>query len=313
MKCNICLSSIDKKASNMIDYPSINEDVSGIEIPSDILICKSCDVGMAEPMLDQDSINIIYNDSIYWSESLQVKISKKNYPTAFSLAASRWTLIKDYLKKDSEIEILDIGSGLGCLGISALEDDLVSVSKYVAVDSDRNILKMLSTYWSENNNSAELNILEDIDQYSGKADIVVLSHVLEHVEDPFLFLSKIKTKIKVGGLLFIDVPNRDYLFKKDVFPHLYFFSLKSLEVLSDRLGLENLDVDGWGRSYTTNPLNDKLKSLLSYLNLLLERFFAKIIFVANDNFHVIFYKWFFGANKRNKNGTWIRLVARKNP
>ncbi len=44
-------------------------------------------------------------------------------------------------------------------------------------------------------------------EWAGWADVVTLMNVLEHVDDPFALLGQIKTILKPGGLLLIDVPN----------------------------------------------------------------------------------------------------------
>ena len=102
MKCKICYSLINKGMESFIDYPSENTEIDKIEVPSKIIICKTCKVGMAEPMLDEKSLDLIYGDSIYWSDTLKQDLTIKNFPTAFSLAESRWDLIREFVKLPEE-------------------------------------------------------------------------------------------------------------------------------------------------------------------------------------------------------------------
>jgi 2-polyprenyl-3-methyl-5-hydroxy-6-metoxy-1,4-benzoquinol methylase len=84
-----------------------------------------------------------------------------------------------------------------------------------------------------------INIIEGyIEQIplEGKYDVIVIRHVLEHIEKPVPALHKLRQLMKKGGLLVVIVPNirciGRYLFKTDwswVLPaHCLFFSPKSL-------------------------------------------------------------------------------------
>ena len=135
--------------------------------------------------------------------------------------------------------------------------------------------------------------------------------MLEHVPDPESFILSAVDKLKKDGLLLVDVPNQDYLFKSNVFPHLTFFSSESLTILLERSGLKILDADIWGRSYNASPLNKKMKNYSYYKYYFLDHLFAKISMFFGEDSHVKFYRWLFGANLRSQNGTWIRVLARK--
>jgi 2-polyprenyl-3-methyl-5-hydroxy-6-metoxy-1,4-benzoquinol methylase len=54
-------------------------------------------------------------------------------------------------------------------------------------------------------------------------DLVILSHVLEHVTDPRGLLEKIRASLKPFGLVFIEVPCQDFTHKRVDEPHLLFF------------------------------------------------------------------------------------------
>ena len=77
-------------------------------------------------------------------------------------------------------------------------------------------------------------------------DIVVLSEVLEHLEDPSNALNKCCAILKPNGFLFLSVPNLNsvyYFFKgeKSAFSipymHLWFYNIKSLSKLVHKHGL----------------------------------------------------------------------------
>jgi hypothetical protein len=67
-------------------------------------------------------------------------------------------------------------------------------------------------------------------------DLVILSHVLEHVAAPRAFLGLVRGKLAPLGALFIEVPNQDYLHKLSLGTHLLFFSPTSLGFLLESAG-----------------------------------------------------------------------------
>lgn len=45
-------------------------------------------------------------------------------------------------------------------------------------------------------------------------DLVILNHTLEHMDNPEVVLKKVNTILRVGGIVFVDVPNVDSLLSK---------------------------------------------------------------------------------------------------
>jgi len=74
-------------------------------------------------------------------------------------------------------------------------------------------------------------------------DLVLMSHVLEHIEDPAAEIDAIKQILKPEGALFLEVPNRAgnrRLPIDDNRSHLHFFSATSLTRLLANAGLETV-------------------------------------------------------------------------
>lgn len=98
--------------------------------------------------------------------------------------------------------------------------------------------------------------VEDLE--SGESfDVVTMRHVIEHFEDPYAVLAKVRSHIRKDGLLVVVVPNINcigrYLFDTDwswILPwHCIFFSPRSLAALLERAGFQVL------KSYQTpSPL-----------------------------------------------------------
>lgn len=81
-------------------------------------------------------------------------------------------------------------------------------------------------------------------------DIVVMRHLLEHIEHPDQMLRKVRSFLKPGGLLLIIIPNINsigrHLFRENwewVLPwHLHFYTPKTLSRLLEKVGFEKLKV-----------------------------------------------------------------------
>jgi SAM-dependent methyltransferase len=74
-------------------------------------------------------------------------------------------------------------------------------------------------------------------------DLVLMSHVLEHLEDPAAEIAAIERVLKPGGALFLEVPNgagNRNLAIDDNRSHLHFFGTTSLTRLLARAGLETV-------------------------------------------------------------------------
>lgn len=89
--------------------------------------------------------------------------------------------------------------------------------------------------------------LENMDIKEDSFDLIRLNHILEHVLDPFLCLSKIKKLLKPGGYLIVETPNTVcldfYLFRRFWgalhFPrHIHLFEPKLISKMAEKVGLK---------------------------------------------------------------------------
>ena len=77
-----------------------------------------------------------------------------------------------------------------------------------------------------------------------KVDAIIMSHVLEHIENPLEILSKLRDKIKDGGILAVQVPNidRNYI-DLGVYDHVSHFSKETLKFISIESGWQVIKID----------------------------------------------------------------------
>jgi 2-polyprenyl-3-methyl-5-hydroxy-6-metoxy-1,4-benzoquinol methylase len=96
--------------------------------------------------------------------------------------------------------------------------------------------------------------LEEIAFPSGSFDIVLASHLIEHLNDPFSFLKEAHRILKDDGHIFITTPNisglQAYLcggmWRSAIFDHLYLFSARTLKKMLKRAGYKVEKVSTWG-------------------------------------------------------------------
>jgi SAM-dependent methyltransferase len=112
-----------------------------------------------------------------------------------------------------------------------------------------------------------IEVVNDILERSGIAsetfDVVLLNHVIEHLDDPLNVLSEINRVTKPGGHLVIETPRYDSLMFKllgrrersvSCNGHIYFFTTESLSKLYRAAGFELVELRYVGRSLTVDRL-----------------------------------------------------------
>lgn len=99
-----------------------------------------------------------------------------------------------------------------------------------------------------------LGTLETAPYPEGSFDAVHFSHVIEHVNDPYAFLARVRDLLKPGGNAFIVTPRYTGLqaqlfrtrWRSAIADHLYLFSKSTLVRLCHKVGLEPVAYRTWG-------------------------------------------------------------------
>jgi len=171
-----------------------------------------------------------YNSS-YWGNAHSLSISNSFDNPWFNLLATlRHKYLHDYINLNG-LSILEIGPGEGYLANRILSKH--QNVAYDVVETDLNAQAFLKTL--------SINVFNNLSAIPAnkKYDLVIASHVLEHVSQPKDFISQIQSYICKSGFIFIEVPCLDFLYKSTHDPHLLFFDKQSLDFL---LSLHSLDV-----------------------------------------------------------------------
>lgn len=154
----------------------------------------------------------------------------------------RFTQIGDEMIRDKVV--LDNGCGHG--GFLDFVKDLTK--KRVAIEPTKSFHKSLS----ERGNDVYSNAEEAMATWENAIDTVISTGVIEHVDDPLMYLKDSYALLKKGGSIFIETDNLDDIlcsldieeFKKFYYRtvHLWYFNYASLENLLQKAGFENIEV-----------------------------------------------------------------------
>jgi len=260
LKC--CITCESKDISLWQERPSRG---IGFEVTMFTLFkCANCGLIFINPRPTRELLETIYSRS---GHSLKEPISletvfelEKEYPNSTIDSERVIKTAKKLLKNNKNVgkfEVLDIGSGYGFYSQAALAEGY----KVMAINP---------SIW-ENNIFEKINgfrpiqsFFEDV-KFEKKFDLVMLNQVLEHIDDPKLFLGKIHEILSDDGIIIIAVPNlNSYLVKMGydggVFwipEHLNCFTKKSLNELFRNTGFSVSKMEGISR-YPYFAISNKL-------------------------------------------------------
>ena len=253
MKCPSCTSkSIEKQAK----YRAEHICFSNLERVK----CMDCGLYFAHPMPKTNSLEK-YNASYHESAHGGRERNKKQRAFFSGLAKTRLTFIQSNidLKSFKKLNVLEIGPGPGAF-VEVWKEKFPQTIYYV-LESDK------SCYQSLLDIGVEILDEKKFASLSINFDIIILSHVLEHVTNPVEFLNSFVYKLNVGGHMFIEVPCLDWKHKNLDEPHLLFFDKPSVNRLLERIQLKKIRLAYYGILIDDllNPLNKFFRRLRGYL------------------------------------------------
>jgi SAM-dependent methyltransferase len=107
------------------------------------------------------------------------------------------------------------GSGIE---VGAMNAPLVVADGVVVRYADIAGVPALQTSYNRVHSIQEPDIISDLESMTGIADasqdFVIANHVLEHVESPILAMHSVARVLKLGGIAFITLPDKNFTFDK---------------------------------------------------------------------------------------------------
>ena len=222
MKCIIC--------SNQMQIFSNSSDLE-----MNVFYCKNCNhyiTGDSEKEINKKLVDL-YSGK-YWHDRKAVESIESNYTDIDSLGKyrnwiSQYSYCKQYLKNKKNILEIGVGGGQASYWfekegyeIFGVEPDFRNVE---LINKKLKKGKIIHSFIEEFNLEKQF-------------DVIWMSHVLEHLIRPDIFLEKIKKNLENDGIFFIEVPNIEHkpTLKTSIFenPHIHHFSRKSLLKLVEK-------------------------------------------------------------------------------
>lgn len=274
--------------------------------------CNSCGMVFASPMPDNKALEE-YNSSYF--ASAHAGQPHGVVATAFfsGIARLRLVYVERYLRKHNitVASLMELGPGPGFFARNWLAKH--PTTTYLAIETDTSCHAPLQ------NIGVQLVGTSAMADNNTTVDLVVMSHVLEHVTNPAEFLKDATRSLRSGGTIFIEVPCRDWEHKPIDEPHLLFFDKKPMHQLLSQLGFDHIEVSYHGqeidRLRSTSKLRTGLTALRSKLIALgLVAPFARIrsgMEMLTDPLERAAVAPFDAHCESSKPAWWLRAMARK--
>ena len=211
------------------------KDRYGVDINT--YICKHCGLIRSNPYYTQETLNDFYNNEYRNWYILGERDDEKFFENQHNIGKNYLANIEKFLNKSLEGEtVYEIGCGMGGI-LKAFKDKICTIK---GVDLGEEYINIGRDKYNLDLEAAEWQILK---KYQ-KADILILSHVLEHITTPIDFLKDIREIIKDEGLLYVAVPTIEVIplwYQNNIFhylqnAHIYNFSNETLQYVLEMAG-----------------------------------------------------------------------------
>ena len=271
--------------------------------------CKVCELVFAWPLPSDEDL-YKYNSNYFFSAHGGISRSRDSEAFFEGMAIIRYKYLENHLNINSteSFRVLEIGPGGGHLAKHILDKN--SNIFYDAIEMDEQCHSNLIL------NGVNVRDFNSLDcQY----DLIIISHVLEHVAMPCEFLGRYQSFLKANGCIFIEVPCRDWVHKDLDEPHLLFFEKKSFFNLFNQLSFDVIDIGYFGKtidSLTKNGLVDKCVNITirGFIKLRLEAVLGVLIRDLNflpSSLHKLVIKTTNAHIRSSQPAWWLRVILKR--
>lgn len=207
-----------------------------------IVECENCKLVFVHPMPDEKAL-VAYNAGYFSNAHGGISVDRLTIAFHSAINLLRVLHVGVFVQQHNRNirNVLEIGPGAGHFA-RHLRSKYPGILNYTVVESD--------TSCHPNLQVSGVIVYTSIDQLPSdeQFDLIVISHVLEHTNDPVQFLSNCTKYLVTGGILFIEVPCNDYAHKNSDEPHLLFFDKGPMNLLLTKTGFDDIHLSYHGKT-----------------------------------------------------------------
>jgi SAM-dependent methyltransferase len=234
----------------------LEEKYPGYQEPDtfEIHYCPCCNTSFSLPRVETSHIyEQIYQkgDKVsgydrYWRYLRAIKNKKHPFLYLSESEEAYWAIRKalsNIARPKENLKIMEVGCGLGYLTYALRKDGYhatgLDISQKAVDDAVKNF----------GNHYICANVIEYAAQHKASLDVIVLTEVIEHVEEPIVFLESLTRLLADGGQIILTTPNKtiypaNIVWKSDLPPvHLWWFSEDSMRYIAGKLNTDVQFVD----------------------------------------------------------------------
>jgi 2-polyprenyl-3-methyl-5-hydroxy-6-metoxy-1,4-benzoquinol methylase len=243
----------------------------------DIYECNNCLVSFVDPLASDDKIyRYIYEQANrvpgyerYYRYMQLVKKAARPFALLCAAESCYWA-INEALQlhfTNKNINILEIGSGLGYLTYSLNKAGYSTVGVDISAEAVSNATKVFGSYY-------ELGDIFIISREKREMfDCVIMTEIIEHVADPLAFIECALSMLKKGGKLIFTTPNKSFeaegtIWATDAPPvHLWWFSENCITTVANKLGkkIEYIDFTEFNKKFYEGRHTVEMKQIQATL------------------------------------------------
>lgn len=240
--CSVCGSTdvIPKGKYCLGIDESFSAESSILELP--LVCCKNCGFVYVSPLPCDDNIDRYYTTAAFWQQKMSTSVNYKfsNWREVFKSNSSlderlqraerQFAYIRKYAKNfGKDASVLDVGAGFSPFLYVCQKNKLKNL---YAIEP----LQEICDFLKKQGVTITTHMVEEwfVNSPDRKYDLIVVSHVLEHLKNPEYFLSRIGKFLKLNGILCIEVPNRDDRQQFHCGLHFLFFDVNTLKLILEK-------------------------------------------------------------------------------
>lgn len=230
-KCPVCNSN-----NYEIVHSQQNDYIIGfdfVDYKNNFVLCKNCGLVYSNPVPTEDELFKYYSN---FNNYTNVENNGEADSSSYKKFNRIYQLIQNEFQSNFKGKVLEIGCGTAT-GLSIFKENGWAV---LGIDPSKTASKIAKKLFDIDVIAS--NFDEKILPSIGKMDVVILSHVLEHLIDPNKIIELMKLILNEKGIIYIEVPNLlKPLMSKCYFSfeHLNYFTVNTLKNLLAKHNLES--------------------------------------------------------------------------